>query len=721
LRTARISTSLTKLSRNLVYLSVSLIGLSSIIQALIDCGATLNFIHECLVTALGLVTEPCPPIEVSLADGRVLTHVNRQVTLKFTIAGVPQTQTFFVAPLGVHSIILGMPWLETVNPDIDWNLKSVKTRTGDVLLSPEPTSELVPSSQSTSESSSQPPQSKSKSKPKSKSKTKSKSTRRKKKRRNLRPPSEFKPVPKPVPIRPKVLLTRRIDPKDQVYLLHIDSITPLPEYLSTISTQEKPQPEIPEQYRDLAEVFSKSKAHELPPHRGHLDHHIPLVEDAKPVFGPIYNLSETELQVLKDYIDDNLRKRFIRHSTSPFGSPVLFTKKPDGSLRLCIDYRALNRLTIKHRYPLPLISELLDRFRSKKRFTRLDVRDAFNRLRIAKGDEHKTAFRTRYGHFEYLVMPFGLTGGPGSFQSYINNILRAYLDFFCVVYLDDILIYSDNDEEHIQHVRLVLKALQEHGLYVKLEKCEFHVQEITFLGFVITPNGIHMDSDHIATVTEWPVPRSITEVQIFLGFTNFYRRFIDGYSRVVIPITSLLRKGRRFEWNSHAQEAFDNLKSLFASEPLLRHFDPELPTTLHTDSSGFALSGIISQPHDGRLHPIAYWSRKCIPAECNYDIHDREMLAIVECMKHWHHYLEGSKHPIHVRSDHKNLEAFMTTKILNRRQARWAEILSGYDFVLDHIPGSRNPADGLSRRPDYANDIDIPSGALIPRCAAQCY
>ena len=352
-------------------------------------------------------------------------------------------------------------------------------------------------------------------------KSKSKSARRKEKCRGI-------PRSKPIPVRPKVLLTHKINSNDQVYILHLDSITPLPEYLSNLAaSQEQQQLEIPEEYRDLAEVFSKAKAHELPPHRGHLDHHIPLEEGAKPVFGPIYNLSETELQVLKDYIDENLHKRFIRPSTSPFGSPVLFVKKADGSLRLCVDYRVLNRITIKNRYPIPLISELIDRFKSKKCFTRLDVRDAFNRLWVAEGDEYKTAFHTRYGHFEYLVMPFGLTGAPGSFQSYINEILRPYLDIFCVVYLDDILIYSDTMEEHVRQVRLILKALQEHGLYVKLEKCEFHVETINFLGFVITPNGIHMDPDRIATITEWPVPRSVTEIQIFLGFANFYRRFIQ--------------------------------------------------------------------------------------------------------------------------------------------------------------------------------------------------
>jgi len=224
-----------------------------------------------------------------------------------------------------------------------------------------------------------------------------------------------------------------------------------------------------------------------------------------------------------------------------------------------------------------------------------------------------------------------------------------------------------------------------------------------------------MDPEHIGTIAEWPVPESVLDIQVFLGFSNFYRRFVEGYSRVVLPITHLLQKGQRFVWSAEAQASFDKLKSLFMSAPVLCHFDPELPVTLHADSSGFAISGIVSQPDaNGILHPIAFWSRKCIPVECNYDSHNREMLTIVECFKHWHHYLEGSKHPIHVHSDHKNLETFMSTKILNCHQAHWAEFMSGYDFVLDHILGSKNPADGPSRSPDYAKDVDVPSGTLIP-------
>jgi transposase InsO family protein len=277
------------------------------------------------------------------------------------------------------------------------------------------------------------------------------------------------------------------------------------------------------------------------------------------------------------------------------------------------------------------------------------------------------------------------------------------------------LIYSESTEEHVEHVRKVLEKLLEHGLYACLEKCQFHVQEVDFLGYVITPGGVSMEKDKVATIVDWPVPKSVHDIQVFLGFANFYRRFIQAYSRVVLPITSLLRKTTNpFEWTSEAQAAFERLKLLFTEAPILRHFDPDLPVFLYTDASGFATSAILCQKHDGQLHPVAFWSRKSNPAECNYDIHDREMLAIVLALGHWRHYCEGAKHTVTIFTDHKNLEVFMSTKVLNRRQARWAELLSGYDFVLVHTPGSSNPADGPSRRPDYATDVPQPSGSLLP-------
>src|SRR5205814_6146636 len=290
--------------------------------------------------------------------------------------------------------ILGMPWLESVNPVIDWRRKTILSYfVHDLPAFSPPTSSESPDLASLREATTLP------------STIKRKSKRHRSKRR--RSPLDYEPKPPKLP--PKVRLTRQINSNDEVYLLHLDEIYSLPEYLSNLTTEQATEsPVIPEEYRDLTEAFSKSKSEELPPHHGSLDHSIPLEKDSKPVFGPIYNLSETELQVLREYIEEKLRKGFIRPSTSPFGSPVLFVKKPDGSLQLCVDYRALNRITIKNRYPLPLISELLDRFKGVKYFTKLDIREAFNCLRIVLGDEYKTSFRTRYGHFEYLVMPFGL-------------------------------------------------------------------------------------------------------------------------------------------------------------------------------------------------------------------------------------------------------------------------------------------------------------------------
>ena len=467
-------------------------------------------------------------------------------------------------------------------------------------------------------------------------------------------------------------------------------------------TQSNVPTSVPLEYAEYADVFEEKNTETLPPHRPNIDHEIPLIPGAKPVFGPIYNLSKTELRYLKDYIDQMLARGWIRPSKSPFGSPILFVKKADGSLWLVVDYRKLNTLTVKNRYPLPLISELFDRLKNAKYYTRLDMQDAYNQLRVASGDEWKTAFRTRYGHFEYLVMPFGLTNAPASFQAYANDCLHDFLDLFCVVYLDDVLIFSETLEEHISHVKQVLSHLRDYGLTCKLRKCEFHASSLSFLGFVISPEGVSMDPDRVAAIQDWPIPTNVEEIQIFLGFTNFYRRFIEGYSRVVSCITSLLRKGQHFHWSSKCQAAFEELKRRFTFAPVLKHFDPDLPIRIHTDASGFAVSGIVSQLHDSTWHPVAFYSRKCSAAECNYDVPDCEMLAVFESMRHWRHYLEGSHHPVQVFSDHKNLEPFISTKVLNRRQARWAELLAGYDFVLVHLPGVKNPADGPSRRPDYA-------------------
>ena len=298
-------------------------------------------------------------------------------------------------------------------------------------------------------------------------------------------------------------MTKRIETSDLISLILIQPLSSAAVNALGSDSIKLTTPEIPDCYQDLSEVFSKKESESLPPHRGHLDHHIPLEKDAKPTFGPIYNLSELELKVLKEYIQDKLKKGLIRPSTSSFGSSVLFVKKPDDSLRLCVDYRALNRMTIKNRYPIPLTTEIMNRIKNAKRFIRLDIHDTFNRLRVAKEDEYKIVFHIRYDHFEYLIMPFDLCNASATFQFYINDALREFLDEFCIAYLDDVLIYTDDSlEDHINHVRQVLQYLLDNDFYVKLEKCEFHVQEIKFLDFIISSDNLAMNSDRIVIIVD---------------------------------------------------------------------------------------------------------------------------------------------------------------------------------------------------------------------------
>ena len=283
-------------------------------------------------------------------------------------------------------------------------------------------------------------------------------------------------------------------------------------------------------------MCSEALAETLPPHREG-DHSIDLLEGTTPPFGPMYNLSAKELAVLQEYLDINLANRFIQPSRSSAGAPVLFAPKGDGGLQLCIDYWGLNAITQKNRYPLPLIDKIMDRVCGAWIFTKIDVKNAYYRIGIREGNEWKTAFHTRYGLYEYLVMPFGLTNAPASFQSYIHGVLREYLDIFVIVFLDDILIYSREESQHEQHVRIVLEALLIAGLFAKLSKCLFSVKRVPFLGYVITDTGVEMEMDRISTIVNWPEPESVRKVQTFLGFVNFYQRFIQGFSCIAAPLT----------------------------------------------------------------------------------------------------------------------------------------------------------------------------------------
>ena len=464
---------------------------------------------------------------------------------------------------------------------------------------------------------------------------------------------------------------------------------------------------LPESYHDLVEVFSKSESEKLPAHRPY-DISIDLMEGKQPTWGPLYNLSENELTVLKDYIEESLRKGHIRPSNSPCGAPVLFVKKKDGSLRLCVDYRALNAITVRDRYPLPLIDNLIDQLRVAVIFTALDLRGAYNLVRVRHGDEWKTAFRTRYGQYEYLVMPFGLTNAPAVFQRLMNDLFRDYLDQFVVVYLDDILVFSKRQEDHVEHVRIVLKVLLDNGLYCKFSKCEFHVETVEFLGYVIGKGGVSMNQKKVEVIMNWKVPSSKTEVQSFIGFANYYRRFIREFAKLARPLHQLTKKDTLFIWTDAAQEAFETLKHRFVTAPILIYANPKKQFIVETDASNFAIGCVLSQYGDDNLiHPVAFYSCKLSDTETRWPIHDKELYGIIVAFRQWRRYLRGTTEPVLVYTDHRNLQYFMSKNLVNDRQIRWSMELSDYRFVINYRPGSSmGKADALSRQAEYKLPVD---------------
>ncbi|SPC63836.1 related to pol protein [Ustilago sp. UG-2017b] len=461
--------------------------------------------------------------------------------------------------------------------------------------------------------------------------------------------------------------------------------------------------DIPKPYQHLRDVFDEVEADKLPHHTEH-DLHLELVEGSKPPQGPLYLKGPKEMSELRRYLDENLEKGFIRPSKSPARSPVLFVPKKDGGLRLCVDYRGLNEITVKNRAPLPLIEEQLFLLRKARIYTKLDLRAAYNLIRITKGDEWKTAFGTQLGLYEYLVMPFGLANAPAHFQSFINDIFRDIIGVYVVVYLDDFLIFSDTEEAHVKHVTEVLTRLRSNRLFAKLSKCEFHTKTVEFLGYIIKPTGIEMDPEKVRTVKEWPMPESIHDIQRFLGFANFYRRFIAHFARIAKPLTSLVKpteRFKKFELPEEAQQAFHKLIRAFASAGVLQHFDYHLPTRLETDASDFAIAGVLKQEHEGRWHPVAFYSRKMSSAERNYEIHDKELLAVVACLTQWRHMLAGLPSQLVILTDHEALKYFKSQRRITGRQARWAVLLADFDFILQYRPGDKGgEPDALTRRAD---------------------
>nr|AAQ56440.1 putative polyprotein [Oryza sativa Japonica Group]AAQ56491.1 putative polyprotein [Oryza sativa Japonica Group] len=399
--------------------------------------------------------------------------------------------------------------------------------------------------------------------------------------------------------------------------------------------------------QEYPEVFLEDLT-TMPPKR-EIEFRIDLAPGTAAIYKRSYRMAANELAEVKKQVDEQLQKGYIQPSISPWGAPVIFVEKKDKTKRMCVDYHALNEVTIKNKYPLPRIDDLFDQLKGAKVFSKIDLRSGYHQLRIREEDIPKTAFTTRYGLFECTVMSFGLTNAPAFFMNLMNKVFMEFLDKFVVVFIDDILIYSKSEEEHEQHLRLVLEKLKEHQLYAKFSKCDFWLSEVKFLGHVITAQGVAVDPSNVESVTKWTPPKTVSQIRSFLGLAGYYRRFIENFSKIARPMTQLLKKDEKFKWSVECNQSFEELKKKLVSAPVLILPDQTKDFQVYCDASRQGLGCVLMQ--EGRV--VAYASRQLRPHESNYPTHDLELAAVVHALKIWRHYLIGNR--CEVYTDHKSL------------------------------------------------------------------
>ncbi|KAK1595656.1 hypothetical protein QYE76_000074 [Lolium multiflorum] len=434
---------------------------------------------------------------------------------------------------------------------------------------------------------------------------------------------------------------------------------------------------------EFGDVFPEEVPAGLPPLRG-IEHQIDLIPGASLPNRAPYRTNPEETKEIQKQVQALLDKGYIRISLSPCAVPVILVPKKDGTWRMCVDCRAINNITIRYRHPIPRLEDMLDELSGAAVFSKIDLRSGYHQIRMKEGDEWKTAFKTKFGLYEWLVMPFGLTNAPSTFMRLMNHVLREFIGKFVVVYFDDILIYSRNESDHTIHIRHVLQVLRDNQLYGNLEKCTFCKDKVIFLGYVVSKHGVEVDESKIEAIQNWPTPMNVSQVRSFHGLAGFYRRFVPNFSTIAAPLNDLTKKGVVFEWGAAQDHAFDELKRLLTSAPLLALPDFNKQFEIECDASGIGIGGVLMQ--EGR--PIAYFSEKLSGAKLNYPIYDKELYALIRVLEVWQHYLWPKEFIIH--SDHEALKYLKAQSTLHKRLAKWVEFIESFPYIIKHKKGKDN-------------------------------
>ncbi len=466
------------------------------------------------------------------------------------------------------------------------------------------------------------------------------------------------------------------------------------------------------QYFAFQNFFFEMKAHKFLEHDFH-DHVIEILSNRNSFFDSIYNLSATKLKILKNYIDEYMKKSFIIEFVSFAKVLILFVKKTNDKLRLCVNYRKLNEIIIKNWYSLFFINENLNKLFETKIFIKLNVKDVFHRIRIRKENEWKTTFKCRFDHYQYRMMFFELANSSITFQIYINKTMHLYLNLFVLMYIHDLLMFFSSTKKHIEHVKLMLQRLKKFNLYFKLNKCNFHVFHVNFLDFRVSFDEIAMQTSRIVVVKDWSKSKSHKDVQAFINFANFYKRFVHAFFKINAELFFLLKKDDKnkskikFVMISEAKEFMKSIKRIFMNASMLRHYELDDESIIKIDAFDFVIIDIFSQlvKIDDQWRSIVFYFRKMTFAKRNYEVNDQKMLIIVKVCKKWRHYIENVKHSIRMMIDHTNFKNFFINKVFNRKKIRWWKKLIELDLKIKYQFEKNNFADDSFRKRDYENEI----------------